>query len=85
MLHYASLGKLRQGKFLKNIFLVCPIWLPLFSNFFHVIASKSLTSIQYTDSNPQPLGCESSALTTRPGFLPQGKGSLGKKIKLGAL
>jgi hypothetical protein len=37
-----------------------------FPIFIYVIASKLLTSIQYTGLNPQPLGHESSALTTRP-------------------
>ena len=55
-------------------FLWCaPFGYLYFQFFFNVIASKSLTSIQDTagDSNPQPFGSESSALTTRPGFSPQ--------------
>ena len=58
--HTPALGSL------KKYFLVCPIWLPLFSIFFNVIASKLLTSIQNTVPGFEPM---TSALTTRPWVL----------------
>ena len=49
--------------------LVCPIRLPLF--LFNVIASfVTPSSIRRRDLKPQPLTCESSPLTTRPGLSP---------------
>jgi hypothetical protein len=58
-----------NGCFL-NIFLVCPIWLPLFSLFSWMFMNSlhplHPSSIRCRGSNPQPLGHELSALTTRP-------------------
>jgi len=54
----------------KNIYLVCPIWLPLFflyCNSLHYHLHPS--SILFRGSNPQPLGYEPFALTTRPCLL----------------
>jgi hypothetical protein len=49
--------------------LVCPIRLPLF--LFNVIASfVTPSSIRHRDLKQQPLSCESSPLTTRPGLSP---------------
>jgi hypothetical protein len=49
--------------------LVCPIRLPLF--LFNLIASfVTPSSIRRRDLKPQPLTCESSPLTTRPGLSP---------------
>ncbi len=56
-------------------FMVCPIWLPLFSLIFiglYVIASQHHlhpSSIRFWGSNSRPLDHESSALTTRPWLL----------------
>jgi hypothetical protein len=48
-------------------FLVCPIWLPLFSIFLYSTSyCLHLSSIRCRGLNPRPLGHESSALTTRP-------------------
>ncbi len=54
--------------FLYNIFLVCPIPLPLFSLFCVCNSQHRLhpSSIWYLGSNPRPLDHESYALTTRP-------------------
>ena len=57
--------------FLKTFFWFAPLGYLYFQFFFDVIASKSLTSIQYTGRvlNPLPLGHGPSALTTRPRLL----------------
>jgi hypothetical protein len=54
--------------FFLNIFLVCPIRLPLFSLFSGLCNSLHPSSIRCRGSNPRPLDREPSALTTRPSF-----------------
>ena len=54
----------------KIFFLVFPIWLPLFSNFLFYVPNNlhyrlHPSSIRCWGSNPQTLGHEPSALTTR--------------------
>jgi len=72
---------------------VCPIWLPIFSFFFHYIINEpglgaeidpgmALTPFSSSigcDSNPRPFNCESSLLTTRPDFSPTLKSITARK------
>ena len=64
--------------FLNIFFLVCPIWLPLFSLIFiglYVCNSQHRlhpSSIRCRGSNSRPLDHELSALTTRPWLLALG-------------
>jgi hypothetical protein len=65
--------KKENPQFLKNIFLVCPIWLPVFSYFFYnepelgvgIDPGMALTPLPSSigqGSNPRPSDCEPSAL-----------------------
>ncbi len=77
---YAILfGPSKSGNFFKNIFLVCPIWLPVFSYFFHnepelrvgINPGMALTPLQSSIGrglNPRPSDREPSALPLDHGW-----------------
>jgi hypothetical protein len=67
ILAYINIFAPMPSIFSINIFLVCPIWLPLFSLFFCRCSCNS--SKQSRDLKPQPLDCEPSTLTTSPWLL----------------
>jgi hypothetical protein len=71
--HYKMFENYILIQFFLNIFLVCPIWLPLFLLFFlYVIASIAYIHPVYGAGvrTHKKLDHEPSALTTRPWLLP---------------